>query len=113
LIVFESKASSYEIQIKFLEVTTSSLKLKDINLGTSTAKLEDSELEVTIVDSLFYTSYLKLKSSEIIYEDKPTPVKPKIIEFETNVDFSKLKVNFLELRATIPKFPEDELHITT
>jgi hypothetical protein len=113
LTVSESKASSSEIQIKFPEITTSSLKLKDIDLGTSTAKLEDSELKIIITNPLVYTSDLKLKSSEIIYEDKPTIVKPEITESETNVDFSKLKVNFPELRVTIPEFPEDQLHITT
>jgi hypothetical protein len=56
---------------------------------------------------------MKLKSSEFIYEDKPTLVKPESIEFETNIDFSKLKVNFPELRVTIPEFSEDQLHITT
>jgi len=67
LIVSESKASSSEIQIKFPEVTTSSLKLKDIDLGTSTCKIEDSELKVTIDGPLVYTSDLKLKSCEIIF----------------------------------------------
>jgi hypothetical protein len=113
LTVYESKASPSKIQIKFSGVTTSSLKLKDIDLGTSTAKIEYYELKIIITNPLVYTSYLKLKSSEIIFDYKPTPVNPEIIESETYVDFSKLKVNFPELRVTIPKFPEDQIHITT
>jgi len=56
---------------------------------------------------------MKLKSFEFIYEDKPTLVKPESIELETKVDFSKLKVNFPELRVTILEFSKDQLHITT
>jgi len=89
------------------------LKSKDIDLGTSTAKLEGSKLKIIITNPLVYTSYLKLKSSEIIFEDKPTIVKLEIKESETNIDFSKLKVNFLEIRVTIHEFPKYQLHITT
>jgi hypothetical protein len=63
----ESKSSPSAIQIKFPKVTTSSLKLKYIDLGTSTSNLEDTELKIIITNPLVYSSDLKLKSLEIIF----------------------------------------------
>jgi len=78
LTTFESKDSSSEIQIEFPEIIAGSFKLKDIDLGTSTTKIQDFDLKIFITNPLVYTSYLKLKSFEIIYEDKSTLVKPEI-----------------------------------